>query len=251
MKMKDKVVIVTGAANGIGKEIALTFAKEGANLCMVDIDENNLKLAADEIEQTGSRTWASKVDVSQGKEVHGFVETVIEKFNTVDILINCAAVVLYENFLDFKVTEWQKTLDVNLSGYFLLSQAVARKMVENRVGGRIINIASVGADFGHRRSAAYAASKAGVVALTKVMALELGEHGINVTAISPGPIATQQLKDLLSEEEMEQRTRITALHRFGTTSEIARAALFLASEDAGYITGSVLRVDGGLSWTRT
>ena len=251
MRMKDKVVIVTGAANGIGREIALTFAREGADLCIVDIDEKNLKLTSQAIEQMGRSTLASRVDISQGQEVRDFVESVMDRFKTVDVLVNCAAVVLYEMFLDFRESEWRRTLDVNLSGYFLFGQAVAKKMVDQRNNGRIINIASVGADFGHRRAVAYGASKAGVVALTKGMALELGEYGINVTAVSPGPIATEQVVNLLTEEEKKQRTRMTALGRYGQPSDIAKAVLFLASDDAQYITGSVLRVDAGLSWTRT
>jgi NAD(P)-dependent dehydrogenase (short-subunit alcohol dehydrogenase family) len=230
MKMKDKVVIVTGAANGIGREIAFTFAREGSDLCIVDIDEENLKLTSQAIERMGRSTLRSK---------------------TVDVLINCAALIVYENFLDFNEDVWRRILDVNLCGYFIFSQAVARKMVEKGNGGRIISIASVAADFGHRRAAAYSASKAGVVALTKAMALELGQFGINVTAISPGPIATDQVHKLLTEEEKKQRARMTALGRYGEPSDVANAALFLASEDAKYITGSVLRVDAGVSWTRT
>jgi NAD(P)-dependent dehydrogenase (short-subunit alcohol dehydrogenase family) len=251
MKMKDTVVIVTGAANGIGREIAFTFAREGSDLCIVDIDEENLKLTSQAIERMGRSTLRSKVDISQGQEVRDFIESVIDRFKTVDVLINCAALIIYENFLDFNEDVWRRILDVNLCGYFIFSQAVARKMVEKGNGGRIISIASVAADFGHRRAAAYSASKAGVVALTKVMALELGQFGINVTAISPGPIATDHVREILTDEEMKQRVSSTALGRYGAPSDVANAALFLASEDAKYITGSVLRVDAGVSWTRT
>ena len=250
MRMKDKFVIVTGAANGIGRELALTFAREGANLGIVDIDEENLRLTSQAVEKLGRSVVSSTVDISQSQEIRDFVEATTQRFDGIDVLINCAAQIVYNKFLDFDEKVWRRMLDVNLTGYFLFSQAVARKMVERKKGGRIINIASVAADFGHERAVAYSACKAGVVSLTKVMALELGPLGINVTAISPGPIATEQIRTLLTDDEIKQRTRMTALERYGRPEDVAKAALFLASEDAQYITGSVLRVDAGVSWTK-
>jgi NAD(P)-dependent dehydrogenase (short-subunit alcohol dehydrogenase family) len=172
-----------------------------------------------------------------------------DKFGEIDVLINCAALIIYEKFLDFDEKVWRRMLDVDLTGYFLFSQAVARKMVE-KCKGRIINIASVAADFAMDRGAAYCSCKAGIVGLTKVMALELGPFGITVNAISPGPIDTEQARRILTKDEIELRTRLTALGKYGKPEDVAKAALFLASEDSQYITGGVLRVDGGLSWTK-
>jgi len=250
MRMKDKFVIVTGAAKGIGREIALTFAGEGANLGIVDIDKGNLELTSQAVEKMGRSVLSSSVDISQSQQIRDFVEMALDRFEGIDVLINCAAIIIYEKFLDFDEKVWRRMLDVDLTGYFLFSQAVAKKMVERRKGGRIINIASVAADFGHERAVAYCSCKAGVVGLTKVMALELGPLGINVNAISPGPIETEQIHSLLTEDEIKQRAHMTALERYGKPEDVAKAALFLASEDANYITGSVLRVDAGVSWTR-
>jgi len=247
--MKDKVVIVTGAANGIGREIAVTFAKEGANLGIADIDMEHLKVTEREIEKAGRSVVTSKVDISRSQEIRDFVKTVVDQFDGIDVLINCAALIIYERFLDLDENVWRRMVDVDLTGTFLFSQTVARRMVEKGKGG-IINIASVAADFGTERAAAYGSCKAGIVGLTKVMALELGPLGITVNAISPGPIDTEQARGLLTEDERKQRIRITALERYGKPADVAKAALFLASEDAQYITGEVLRVDGGLSWTK-
>jgi 3-oxoacyl-[acyl-carrier protein] reductase len=249
MRMKDKFVIVTGGAKGIGREIALTFAREGANLGIVDIDSKNLKFTSQKIESLGRSVFESAVDISKSQDIRGFVETAVGKFGVIDVLVNCAALIIYEKFLNFDENVWRRMLDVDLTGTFLFSQAVARKMVE-KGKGRIINIASVAADFGTERAAAYCSCKAGIVGLTKVMALELGPLGINVNAISPGPIDTEQARGLLTADEIKLRTHITALERYGKPEDVAKAAVFLASEDAQYITGTVLRVDGGLSWIK-
>jgi len=249
MRMKDKFVIVTGGAKGIGREIAITFAKEGANLGIVDIDTENLKLTSQKIENLGRSVFESAVDISKSQDIRDFVEAAVGKFGGIDVLVNCAALIIYEKFLNFDENVWRRMLDVDLTGTFLFSQTVARKMVDKGTG-KIINIASVAADFGTERAAAYCSCKAGVVGLTKVMALELGPLGINVNAISPGPIDTEQARGLLTADEIKLRTHITALERYGKPEDVAKAAVFLASEDAQYITGSILRVDGGLSWIK-
>jgi NAD(P)-dependent dehydrogenase (short-subunit alcohol dehydrogenase family) len=249
MRMKDKFVIVTGGAKGIGREIAITFAKEGADLGIVDIDSENLKLTSQEIENSGRSVLQSTVDISKSQDVQNFVEAAVAKFGRIDVLVNCAALIIYEKFLSFEESVFRRMLDVDLMGTFLFSQAVARKMVEKGTG-RIINIASVAADFGTERAAAYCACKAGVVGLTKVMALELGPLGINVNAISPGPIDTEQARGILTADERKLRTHLTALEKYGQPEDVAKAAVFLASDDSQYITGSILRVDGGLSWIK-
>ncbi|MBI4596580.1 MAG: SDR family oxidoreductase [Candidatus Tectomicrobia bacterium] len=249
MRLKDQTAIITGGAKGIGGIIARIFAKEGADLAIVDLDTENLKLVSQEIEKLGRRVVTARVDVSQGQEVRDFVAMVIERLGKVDILINCAAFIVYEKFLDFDEKIWRQMLDVDLTGYFLFSQAAAREMVKKRQG-RIINIASVAADLGVERGAAYCASKSGVLGLTRVMALELAPFGINVNAVSPGPIETGQMRSLLTEEEIKLRARAIPLERFGQPEDIAKAVLFLASDESAYITGEILRVDGGLSGTR-
>jgi NAD(P)-dependent dehydrogenase (short-subunit alcohol dehydrogenase family) len=250
MRMKDRVAIVTGGGRGICREIALTFAREGAKLAILDLNQENLDQASKEIEALGREVIASRIDASDRVEVSGFVGTVADRFGRIDILVNCAAYIVYGPFLEFDEEVWRQMLDVNLTGYFLCSQAAAREMVKNR-RGRVINIASVAADFGVDRGVAYCASKAGVLGLTRVMALELAPYGINVNAIAPGPVDTEQLRGLLTDEEIQLRARVVPLKRFASPAEIARAAVFLASEDSDYINGEVLRVDGGLSGTRT
>jgi len=250
VKLTDKVAIVTGGAKGIGREVALTFAQQGADLAIIDLDAENLKLVSREIEDLGRSVIASEVDTSNNAQVQKFVSEVADKFGRIDILVNCAAYIAYQKFLDFEEETWRRMIDVDLTGYFFCSQAAAKKMVERR-SGRIISIASVAADFGVDRGVAYCATKSGVLGLTRVMALELAPYGINVNAVSPGPIETEQLRGLLTEDEIKMRTRVVPFGRFGTPGEIARAVLFLASEDADYISAENIRVDGGLSGTKT
>ena len=250
MPMKDKLAIVTGGAKGIGRATALAFAREGANVALIDLDAANLAKTAAEVKALGVRVLTGEVDVSDSGQVNEFVSRVAAELGPVDILVNCAALIIYTPFLDFEESDWRRMIDIGLTGYFLCAQAVARKMVEEGNGGRIINIASVAADFGVARGTAYCSMKAGVLGLTRVMALELAPHKINVNAVSPGPVETPQLRGLLTPEEIKERFRVVPAARFGQPGEIADAVVFLASDSANFISGENLRVDGGAAVTK-
>jgi 3-oxoacyl-[acyl-carrier protein] reductase len=243
-RLADKVTLVTGAARGIGKEIALTFAREGASIGIVDVLEDDLNRVSQAIKDTGVKVLASKVDVSNKSEIRRFVDLLTQELGTIDILVNNAAYLRYGPFLDFEEEEWDKIMAVGFKGYFLCSQVVAREMIKNR-RGRIINLASAGGQVGFPMGTAYSASKGGVIALTKGMAVELAPYGITVNAISPGPTNTELFKAMADEEAIKARVSRIPLGRLGNTEDMAKAALFLASDDSQYITGHILNVDGG------
>jgi len=242
--LAGKIAVITGAARGIGKETALTFSQQGASLALADINEEGLSLVAQEIAALGGEVLAERVDVSQSAEVKRFVDLVLEKYGALDILVNSAVYLRYEKFLQFEEHEWDRVMAVSLKGCFLCGQAAAREMIK-RHGGKIINMASIAGEVAFPKAVAYGSSKAGVIGLTRVMALELAEYGINVNAIAPGPTDTELLRSILDEQGEKERTSQIPLSRFGTTRDMANAALFLACDESAYITGHVLHVDGG------
>jgi 3-oxoacyl-[acyl-carrier protein] reductase len=244
MEFDGKVAIVTGGAKGIGREIGLTFARAGADVVIADMDVEGLRKCAEEIRQIGRCVVEAEVDISDSSGVQGLVAQVIRKLGKIDILVNNAADIRYGRFLEFKESDWDRVMNVSLKGYFLCSQLVAREMVKRRKG-KIISLASVGGEVGFQRGCAYCSAKGGVIALTRVMAIELASYGINANAIAPGPTDTGGLRSLLSEDDVSERIRRIPLGRFGFPRDIAKAALFLASEDSNYITGHILHVDGG------
>jgi len=245
MKLKDRFAIVTGGAKGIGREIATVFAEQGADIGIIDTDEKSMKDAAGQLKAMGRNVITSAADISDRKQVDAFVQEAVKKFGKIDILVNCAAYIVYKFFLEFDEATFRRMIDVDVTGYFNCSQSVAQEMVKTKKG-KIINIASIAAGFGVYRGAAYVTSKAGIVGLMKVMALELAPYGINVNAVSPGVIETEQMKTLLTEDEIKGREYANALGRLGKPRDIANAVLFLVSDDADYITGTNLHVDGGL-----
>jgi len=243
-RLQGEVAIVTGGARGIGREIVLTFVEEGAAVATADINEKDLERTNQEMKDRGKNGIVSRVDISKSQEIKSFVDLVIEKFGKIDILVNNAAYLKYAPFLEFEEDEWDRLVNVDLKGYFLFSQAVAREMIKKRKG-KIISMASVGGEVGFPGSCAYASSKAGVIGLTKVMAVELAPYGINVNAISPGPTESAALLSTFDETERKARIDRIPYGRLGRTEDIAKAAVFLASDDSSYITGHVLHVDGG------
>jgi len=244
MKLKDEVAIVTGAGRGIGSSIAINLAKEGANVVVnYHTSEQGAKRVAKEIERSGQKVLLFQADVSKSDKVNRMVKATLDAFGRVDILVNNAGIAPFIPFLELSEEVWDKTIDTNLKGAFLCSQAVAKVMVKQK-RGKIINITSVVAEAGQGYLAHYGASKAGMNSLTKSMATELGPHGINVVAVGPGPIAIKRnLKRIPNFREVVAKR--LPLRKAGEAEDIAKTVVFLASKDANFITGQILYADGG------
>ncbi|MBU1121340.1 MAG: 3-oxoacyl-[acyl-carrier-protein] reductase [Candidatus Omnitrophota bacterium] len=242
MRFKDKVVLVTGGAAGIGKEIALTFAKEKAKVVIFDLNKEALSETENQI-KSYSDGMGLYVDVTNLEQVQLNINKIIDNFGRVDILINNAGITKDNLFLRLSENDWDKVLAVNLKGSFNCVKASIKFMVKQRYG-KIINISSVIGIMGNAGQANYAASKAGLIGLTKSLAREVGARNINVNAIAPGYIKTA-MTDKLDDKVKEGMLKRIPLGRFGSAGDVAKAATFLASQDADYITGQVLVVDGG------
>jgi 3-oxoacyl-[acyl-carrier protein] reductase len=242
--LENRVAIITGGARGIGRDIALTFARAGCNVAIADLLSAELAGVSEEIRSLGREVLAAEVDVSRSPDVTAFVADVEKTFGRIDVLVNNAAYIHYSPFLIFEEAEWDRVMAVSLKGVFLVGQAAARPMVGARQGS-IINIASIAGEVGVPMGSAYCAAKGGVIALTKLMATELAAHGVRVNAIAPGVVDTENVRRIVGEEGMKMREALVPLGRLGTTDDIARTALFLASDDSAFITGHVLNVDGG------
>lgn len=236
-----RTAIVTGGASGIGRAVAHRFAAEGAAVAVADRNEEQAAAVAREF---GAQAIAIELDVSEPDAAARMVRETVAAFGGLDILVQCAGIGIERRFLDTTPEEWRRILDVNLSGTFYCCQAAAREMVA-RGYGRIVTLASVGGVQGSEDRAAYGASKDGVVVLTKVMAVELAGQGVTVNALAPGPVDTAMTREMHSPATRRAYSATVPMDRYGTPEEIAAAALFLAGEEAGYVTGHVLAVDGG------
>jgi len=248
-RLEGKVAIVTGAARGIGKEIATALAREKADLALCDLNIHRLERLSVELEEKyGAKVLPFKVDVSRSDQVFDMVEEVIKRLEKIDILVNNAGIAIKKGFLDLSEKEWDRVIEVNLKGVFLFSQAVARKMIERKVRGSIVNISSIAGIMAYGPAgASYSASKAGVNLLTKHIAYELAPFGIRVNAIAPGIVETELSKSGLKNEVSRiSRLKRIPLGRIGKPEDVARAVVFLASDESSYITGEVLVVDGGM-----
>ncbi|MCC2658764.1 MAG: 3-oxoacyl-acyl-carrier protein reductase [Panacagrimonas sp.] len=243
MQLQDRVALVTGAGRGIGKAIALRFAREGADVGVFDLDEASARSTADEITALGRRAVHRAVDVADGEQVQAAVGQVADELGRLDICVNNAGFAKAQPFLEMTHENWDRHLKVHLYGSFFCAQAAAREMVRRRFG-RIVNIASVAGLMGPIDLAAYGAAKSGVIGMTRAAALELADHGITVNAIAPGPIETELLR-VWSAEALRERAKHQPVARLGAVEEIAHAALFLASAESGYINGTTLVIDGG------
>ena len=237
--------VVTGSDSGIGRASAVRLAEAGFDVGITwHEDEGGAKETAREVEQKGRRAEVRRLDLTQLPQAADVIDELAEALGGIDVLVNNSGTGSSESFLDFKWEDWQHDLSVDLSGAFLCSQRAARRMVEQGRGGRIINITSVHEHIPLRGSSAYCASKGGLGMLTKVMALELGEHGITVNAIAPGEIATPMTGQ--EDQGPSEEERVVPLGRPGNAHEIAAFVAFLASPDARYATGESIVVDGGL-----
>lgn len=245
MRLKGQVTIITGCAQGIGKSIAETFAKEGANIVVSDINIELAQKTADELKSVyGIETLAVAGNVSKLEECENLVTKALEKFQKIDILINNAGITKDNLVLRMSEMEWDAVIAVNLKGVFNCTKAVTKQMFKQRAG-RIINITSVVGLMGNAGQANYSASKGGVIALTKTCAREFSSRNVLVNAIAPGFIRTA-MTDALTDDVKVKLAEQIPLKRLGEASDIAKAALFLASEESSYITGQVLSVNGGM-----
>ena len=246
MKLFNKTALVTGGSRGIGKAIAIAFAKEGANVA-INYDKDNLTAAktVSEIEKLGVRSKAFQANTSSSLQVHEMVDSVLKEFGVIDILVNNAGIIRRKPFLEISEEEWELVLGINLKGYFLVGQSVARHMAD-RNQGKIINIASENQIYAGLNVTPYSVSKAGVAMLTKQMALELAPYKINVNGIAPGLTETDlNRKDLADPEFRNRRLTRIPMAVILKPEDIAGAAVFLASDDARFVTGATIFVDAG------
>jgi NAD(P)-dependent dehydrogenase (short-subunit alcohol dehydrogenase family) len=241
--LKGKVALITGGARGIGKAIAVLFAKNGARIVLVDLDPV-VESVAQEISTLGDKSIAAVADITRKDEVEKAVAVALREFGTIDILVNNAGVAYLDDAENLSEEYWDKTMAVNLKAPFLLAQAVGRVMIQKK-RGKIINIASQAGVIALDKHVAYCASKAGLIGMTKVLALEWAEFGINVNAIAPTVILTELGKKAWAGEVGEAMKKKIPLRRFGYPEEVAAAALYLASPASDLVTGETLVIDGG------
>jgi len=244
MELTGKVALVTGAAQGIGKAITLLLARHGADVIVGDVNVEKAEETAGEVLALGRQAMAVKVDVTRLQEVEAVVEGALQKFSRIDILINNAGIARDKLILRMSEEDWDAVVGVNLKGTFNCTKAVIKHMSKQR-SGKIVNIASVVGEMGNPGQANYAASKAGVIGLTKTIAREFAQRGINVNAIAPGYIQTP-MTDALPEKAKEELRRMIPMERLGQPEDVAQAVLFLVSEASSYITGHILKVNGGI-----
>ena len=244
MKLDKKVAIVTGAARGIGKEIALALAGEGANIAICDIEKNALEQAKSEIEALGRECLIEVVDVGKTDFCEDMANKTLDKFSKTDILVNNAGITRDTLLMRMKEEDWDAVLTVNLKGAFNFTKAVCRSMIKQR-SGKIVNIASIIGIIGNAGQANYAASKAGLIGLTKSSAKELASRGINVNAIAPGFIQTP-MTDKLTDDQKDAMLKLIPLGFLGKPKNVADLVLFLVGDTSSYITGEVIKVDGGM-----
>jgi glucose 1-dehydrogenase len=246
MKLHNKIAIITGATKGIGRACADEFAREGAKVVLAGRTQSLGEAAAAEIRATGAEALFVACDVSQKGQIDALVQTTVERYGRIDIVVNNAGVNHSAPFFDTTEEDWDWVMSVDLRGTFLLSQAAARVMVDQGIPGAIVNLSSVMAVLALADQVPYCAAKGGVNQLTKAMALALADYGIRVNAIGPGPVMTELMQRVVhnKEKEAELMSRLP-IGRIAECVEIARVAVFLASDDASYFTGQCLYPDGG------
>jgi len=256
MRVKDKVAIVTGSGSGLGKAIATRLCSEGASVIVADINDEAMNKTVSELTAAGHKASAYKVDVTSRAQLKDLMNTIVEKFGRIDILVNNAGVTRHRPFLELNDEDWNVVFAVDLRGVFYCVQAAAPHMIRQGYG-KVLNISSISGTGASSHAAGgspagnanYASAKAGVIQLTKTLARELGPHGINVNSVAPGFVLTPMTGASRSpkevEEHIEARKKAAALNRPGKPEDIASAVLFLVSDEASFITGQTLYVDGG------
>lgn len=244
MRFTDKVVLVTGSAQGIGREIALSFAKEGADVVISDVNIEKAQVTAKEIEALGRKSLAVSLNVVDFGKVEESINIILDKFLKVDILVNNAGITKDNLMLRMSDSDWDAVINVNLKGTFNCTKAISKVMIKKRYG-KIVNIASIIGIIGNAGQANYSASKAGIIALTKTAAKEFASRNINVNAVAPGFIQTDMTAKL-PEEVKKKMLEMIPMNKLGLPQDVADACLFLASDEASYITGQTIVVDGGM-----
>ncbi|MFC4299848.1 SDR family NAD(P)-dependent oxidoreductase [Castellaniella hirudinis] len=245
MRLQGKIALITGGARGIGFAIATALGRQGAHIAIADINAQGADAAAVKLREIGIQAQGFMVDVADAHSVETLLEEVTSQLGRLDILINNAGIGGNTAFLDITLETWNRTIAINLTGAFIVAQACAKRMVEQGHGGKIINIASLSGQRGGNGRGAYGAAKAGLELLTKVMAVELSPHGINVNNIAPGAIETEMAATAHDAATRAAYNYLVPMVRYGTPEEIGDAAVFLCSDEARYVQGHTLNVDGG------
>lgn len=247
-RLDNKVAIVTGAGRGIGRALAVGLAEAGADVVLISRTESDLLETASMVGSCGRKAYVLPADVTKREEVHNAITKVVEKWGRIDILINNAGMNIRSKALQVTDQEWQTIMDTNLKSAFMFSQEVGQVMKEKATGGKIINISSVAGHVALRTGVAYAATKAALIQMTKVLAMEWGTYGIHVNSIGPWYFKTPLTEKLLSDQNyVDEILAVTPLKRVGELPELVGPVVFLASDAANYITGQTLFVDGGMT----
>ena len=245
MRLEGKKAVVTGGASGFGKETALLFAKEGAEVALIDMNLAGAEETAEEIRKIGGKAWAIQADVSDEESVKNAFAKAFESLGVIDILINIAGFGRGGwNIEDLSLDQWKRLIDVNLQGVFLCCREVIPHM-EERKYGKIVNIASICGQCGRKVAVDYASSKAGVIGLTRALAMQVAKYGVNVNAVAPGPIVTPIFEKNYTPDQIKVLMDTIPFSRMGTTMDVANLFLFLASDESGWITGECVAVNGG------
>jgi len=243
MRLKDKVAVVTGSAQGLGKAIVTDMVKEGAKVVIVDVNEEGALAVMDEIKEMGGEAIVVKCDVTDRIQVEALVQATIDAFGKVDILVNNAGVIRDSTLKKMSDEQWDTVITVNLKSVFLCTQAFSGYMTDQG-WGRIINLSSIAGTAGNFGQTNYSATKAGIIGITKTLAKELGRKGVTVNAIAPGFMNTEMTKSI-PEEVVQRMLKNIPIGRMGEPSEVAAAAVYLSSNEAGFINGVTLNINGG------